>query len=84
MCSCVNRRWDETESEGKGDTEGTWARVSFLEADQKTETQECGRFFQTNRISVEIIGFVITKTLSLRSALYSLQTYNLYKQMDGH
>lgn len=52
--------------------------------DQTTETQEYGWFFQTNRISVEIIGFVITKTLSLHPALYSLQTYNLDKQMDGH
>lgn len=67
----------------KRDMEGT-TRVSCLEGDQKTETQEYGRFFQTNRISVEIIGFVITKTLSLHSALYPLQTYNLDKQMDGH
>lgn len=37
----------------------------WLEGNQKTETQDCGGTFQTNRISVEIIGFIITKSLSL-------------------
>lgn len=39
-----------------------------LEGDRKTETQEYGKLFQTNRISVEVTGFVITKTLSLHPA----------------
>lgn len=78
----MNRRWDEYESERKGFKEGTLAL--FLEGHQNTETQEYGRSFQTNRISAEIIGFVITNALSLHSALYSLQTCNLDKQMDGH
>lgn len=43
-----------------------------LEGDHKTKTQEYERFF--SQISVEIIGFVITKTLSLHVALYPLQT----------
>lgn len=60
------------------------ARVLSLEGDQHTEIEEYERLFQTNRISVEIIGFVITKTLSLHSALCPLQMYNLDKQMDGH
>lgn len=46
--------------------------------------KECGRFLQTYRITVEIIGFVITKTLSLPSTSYPLETHNLDKQMDGH
>lgn len=79
-----DRGWDETEGERKIDTDCTWACVSCLEGDQKTETQEFGSFFQTNRITVEIIGFVITKNLSLQPALYPLQTYNLDKQKDGH
>lgn len=37
-----------------------------------------------NEITMEIIGFVIAKTLSRLSASYPLQTYNLDKQMAGH
>lgn len=56
-------KWREDESQ-KGD-----GYVSLcLEGNQKTETQDFGGFFQTNRISVEIIGFVMTKTLSLHLA----------------
>lgn len=60
------------------------ARAQCPGGDRQTEIAEYERFFQINRISVEIIGFVITETLSLRSALCPLQTYNLDKQMDGH
>lgn len=47
----------------------TYVSMSLcLEEDQKTQTREERRSIQTTRISVEVIGFVITKTLSLASA----------------
>lgn len=67
------------------DSEGEHELVSCFWRQTKTpERQEYGRSFQTNRISAGIIGFVITKALSLHSALHSVQTCNLDKQMDGH
>lgn len=58
----------------EGEREDARAHV-FISAreTERQETQECGRFLQTNRISVGIIEFVITETLSLHSALHSLQ-----------
>lgn len=51
---------------------GTWAGVTISGGRKKKLNTRIWKIL--SKISVEIIGFVITETLSLHAALYPLQT----------